>query len=53
MGVGIAASRDCDEVMDAADIIEGKRDVVVVGFAFTFVFAVELVVGIVFLTWSW
>jgi hypothetical protein len=41
--VGSAASRKCD----AAESVEGKWDVVVVGFAFAliFAFALEVVVG--------
>ena len=46
--VGIADSRDCDIVTEAANMVEGKRELFVVGFAFTFTFAyaIELVVGI-------
>jgi hypothetical protein len=49
--VGIADSRDCDKVTEAANMVEGKRELFVVGFAFkfTFAYAVEFVVGIEYL----
>ena len=43
MLVGCAASRECK----AAELFEGKRSRVVVGFAFVLAFAFELVVGMV------
>jgi hypothetical protein len=46
--VGIAASRECELVTEASDIVEGKRKLFLVGFAykFPFAYAVEFVVGI-------